>query len=232
MSLYREVFKKCHTLLIVIHAESAEPVLSNARIAFGEGADGIFLINHNIIVPSLVLCYQVVREAYPDTWIGLNYLGCSSLKRFGTVPADANGIWADDARVSEHDPDPVKEARDFNEFRSSQNSGQIYFGGVAFKYVHPEISDVAKVAELAVPFVDVVTTSGMGTGSAPDVEKIQLMKAAIKDHPLAIASGITPENVEMYLPYADCFLVATGVSDSDTMLDRARVNKLVRAIEK
>jgi hypothetical protein len=36
------------------------------------------------------------------------------------------------------------------------------------------------------------------------------LKRALGDWPLAIASGITPENVGEYLPVADCFLVATG----------------------
>ena len=40
-----------------------------------------------------------------------------------------------------------------------------------------------------------ITTSGSGTGIAADVAKIHTMKKAIGSHPLAIASGITPENM-------------------------------------
>jgi predicted TIM-barrel enzyme len=59
------------------------------------------------------------------------------------------------------------------------------------------------------------------------VEKIARMKEAIGTHPLAIASGITPENVEQYLPIANCFLVATGISSDFTTLDPSRVRDLV-----
>ena len=119
--------------------------------------------------------------------------------------------------------------RYFSELRDERGQGELYFGGVAFKY-QGDTENPARAAELAVPFVDVITTSGDGTGIAADVEKIQLMKEAIGDHPLAIASGITPENVEEYIPYADCFLVATGVSNSHTELNPDRVRKLAQIL--
>ena len=57
-----------------------------------------------------------------------------------------------------------------------------------------------------------------------------MMKQAIGDFPLAIASGITPENVKDYLEVADCFLVATGISNSFSELSPVRVRELVRNI--
>ena len=56
------------------------------------------------------------------------------------------------------------------------------------------------------------------------------MKLALGDTPLAIASGITPENVEEYLPYADSLLVATGISNGFTELDPLRVRSLVERV--
>jgi predicted TIM-barrel enzyme len=79
--------------------------------------------------------------------------------------------------------------------------------------------------------MDVVTTSGPGTGRAAEVTKIQRMREALGDAPLAIASGITPENVDQYLPYADCFLVATGISRSDGEFDSRRVLALVERVK-
>lgn len=67
--------------------------------------------------------------------------------------------------------------------------------------------------------MDAVTTSGPGTGYAADIEKIRRMKQALGNTPLAIASGITPENIVNYLPHADCFLVATEISRNFTELD-------------
>lgn len=66
-------------------------------------------------------------------------------------------------------------------------------------------------ASIATSFMDVVCTSGVKTGSAPDLEKIKSIRQGCgRDRVLAIASGITPENVIDFLPYANCLLVATG----------------------
>ncbi len=55
------------------------------------------------------------------------------------------------------------------------------------------------------------------------------MKEAIGDHPLAIASGMTLENIGGYL-LADCFLVSTGVSRSFFELDPEKVKRLVNRL--
>jgi predicted TIM-barrel enzyme len=82
-----------------------------------------------------------------------------------------------------------------------------------------------------IAFQSLVTTSGPGTGIAALREKIARMKAALGDFPLAIASGITPENVTDYLDVADCFLVATGISRDFWELDPLRVQALVEAVK-
>lgn len=105
----------------------------------------------------------------------------------------------------------------------------LYFGGVAFKYQR-HVEDFESACRVATRYMDVVTTSGPGTGHAAEVEKIRRMKAALGVIPLAIASGVTPENVADYLPHADCFLVATGISRSFTELDPARVRSLIAAV--
>lgn len=56
------------------------------------------------------------------------------------------------------------------------------------------------------------------------------MKAALGETPLAIASGITAENIGDYLPIADIFLVATGISRTFEELDRNKVIALVERV--
>ncbi len=226
MSSFRRVFRFSHVFLAVVHAEDKVQALRNARIAADGGAGGIFLINHHITYNQLFECYRAIRERLPDLWIGLNCLdlGRSAIE---VVPKNISGLWVDDTGVKEDGN--VKMALEFRHLREKCGWQGIYFGGVAFKY-QEEVVDVGKVAKLAVPFVDVVTTSGEGTGLAPSLRKIRAMKNAIGDHPLAIASGITSENVEEYMPHCDCFLVATGVSDSHTELNPDKVRTLARKI--
>jgi predicted TIM-barrel enzyme len=78
--------------------------------------------------------------------------------------------------------------------------------------------------------MDVVTTSGPGTGLPANVEKISRMKQALGDFPLAIASGITSENIHKYLPYATCFLVATGISKDFHSIDPERLRVLIENV--
>ena len=82
---------------------------------------------------------------------------------------------------------------------------------MAFKKQREVKSDHYKLsAQIATHFMDVVCTSGVKTGSAADIEKIRTFRSGCGDKVLALASGVTPENVTDYIPYVDCILVATG----------------------
>lgn len=229
MSQYRQTFPKRNTFLAVVHAEETEQVVRNVAIAHDNGADGVFLINHSIDVLELIDCYTLAREKFSSLWMGINPLGLSIDFAVAMMPEPQTGLWRDNAGITETGPSYA--AKMYAESRSANDRWNgIYFGGVAFKY-QPPVADPAVAARIARQFVDVIVTSGDGTGIAADVGKICAMKAACGDYPLAIASGITPENVELYMPYADCFLVATGVSDSHTELNAGRVKKLARMCE-
>lgn len=216
--------------MVVVHAKTKDQVLQNIAIAEEAGADGVFLINHNFGSGLLISYYKMAKMQFPNFWIGLN---CLDLGRSAIhyIPSGTAGLWVDNVGIEEHDEKPTAAAAKLLADRQKLGWQGLYFGSVAFKY-QKKVDDVAKVAKLAVPFMDVITTSGAGTGIAADVDKIRTMKEAIGDHPLAIASGITPENVESYLPYSDCFLVATGISDSHTELNPGRVRRLAQILNK
>jgi hypothetical protein len=229
VNTFREVFPGRHVFLVVVHAESKLQVLNNIGLAKQEGADGVFLINHSVSHRELFEYYEIASELHPNFWMGLNCLDLGR-RAVGVIPKSTRGLWVDDAGVDESGT-PVFHAQQFATLRVISGWKGIYFGGVAFKHQRI-IVDVAKTARLAALFVDVVTTSGPATGKAADPQKIRTMKEAIGNHPLAIASGITPENVAEYMPYADCFMVATGISHSHTELNPERVRALAKALGK
>ena len=220
MSRYSEHFKG-KSFLPVIHLRSFDQAMRNAEIAFECGADGIFLINHRFGPEKLMEIYDQVRKELPGAWIGLNLLGASILHVFNYGVESANGIWIDDACITTEDDDPLRKPSLF--LRHKKNWKGLYFGGVAFKHTRSYSNDpkvCAELADKAKPFMDVVTTSGHGTGFRAPVEKIKAMKEVLSDFPLGIASGITPENSSSYLQYVDSFLVSTGIStnpDSDEL---------------
>ncbi|MBU6231919.1 MAG: adenine phosphoribosyltransferase [Patescibacteria group bacterium] len=234
MSSFKSRFSNEHTLLAVVHVEGGVQAFRNTKIAQEEGADGVFLINHSIPYPSLIEVYLMIRQKMPDFWIGLN---CLDLGRHALdyIPKDTDGLWVDDAGINEISKGlerafSLEEARKFSEERQKSNWNGIYFGGVAFKYQN-QVVNARAAANVASTFMDVVTTSGKGTGQAAELDKIRDMSMGINNCALAIASGITPENVRSYKPYADCFLVATGISDSHTELNPAKVRSLVKALK-
>lgn len=228
MQIYREVFPKKHTFLPVIHCIDWDQAERNLRIAIDSGADGAFLINHDIPARRLLSIYATLRYGFDSFWIGINMLDRKPISALESTFDNDCGLWVDDAGIGGRGA--VSQAENFAKHRAKRSSWKgIYFGGVAFKY-QKEIADPAAAAVAAMPYVDVITTSGNLTGSAPKVEKIRNMKSAIGYHPLAIASGMTPENVHLYMPHADCFLVATGISDSHTDLNPKKIEKFLRAL--
>lgn len=226
---YEDIFPRRKTLLVVVHCEDIVQVLRNVDIALTEGADGVFLINHSNPASFLLDCFFAVKQRFPDFWIGLNFLDLDLYEAFQMLPKTASGIWTDNAGIRENGKNPIEEAEYVHLFRKEHPHTGLHFGGVAFK-CQEYVSDLAKAAKSAIPFVDVVTTSGVNTGIAADVRKIKLMKQAIGNFPLGIASGVTEENVAVYLPYNDGFIVSTGISDSFTETNPRKVRNLAHRI--
>jgi predicted TIM-barrel enzyme len=89
------------------------------------------------------------------------------------------------------------------------------FGGVAFKYIAPDLSGeaLAEACTEAKERVNVATTSGERTGSPPSIQKLVAIRSALKGEiPLAVASGVTEENAISLFPYVDKFLVSSSIT--------------------
>jgi predicted TIM-barrel enzyme len=219
-----------HVILPVIHAETSAQSLQNAETAYANGSDGVFLINHSISTPELLRIAAEVRAKFSKWWIGLNCLARGPEEVFHLVDCGINGIWTDNALIDEQ-RDTQEAAERVLTARAKSKWEGLYFGGVAFKYQR-QVEDLQRAARVAGNYMDVVTTSGPGTGQPALRQKISLMKSGLADKPLAIASGITPENVSEYLDVADCFLVATGISRTFTEFEPRRVRELVQVVRR
>ncbi len=231
----RATFKHSHVILPVIHVLSFEQAYENAQIAFEAGADGVFLINHEdesgkrpLSHIDLTQIHHQLRPHFPNWWLGVNFLDLKSYQCFAHNLHNIDGVWVDNSGI--HEVSLVqKEAEQITAVRQKSGWHGLYFGGVAFKY-QQSVKDVAGVAKTAIPYMDIITTSGSGTGKAAPLEKIKTMRTAIGEHPLAIASGLTPENANDYLPYVNCFLIATGISHSFYEFDPKRMEQFVTAV--
>jgi uncharacterized protein len=226
---FHRVFKNRHVVLPVIHVCNENQAHRNACIAKEAAADGIFLINHSLGSDDLFRIHAQVVADFPGWWVGVNCLDLSPEMVFSRLTSLVSGVWVDNAMIQEGqtnqpDAEAVLKAQAVCGWQG------LYFGGVAFKYQRP-VNDLNAAARIASRYMDVVTTSGPGTGQAAHVEKIRTMKEALGDFPLAIASGITPDNASRYLPYSDCYLVATGISTNFYELDPLLVRRLLNTVK-
>lgn len=219
----------------VIHFLNAETALQNARIAFDAGCEGLFIIDMEPCEDNPIPFNDCVKElvaTWPDKHIGINHLetpyNILENQKLGTTME-----WCDNPGI--HTVKAFSQPnRQYDLNLLLQDARQLnpdfkFFGSVAFKTQIPDLYP-ERSAVIAANYGWIATTSGTETGSPPSVEKMKTMKEALGDSPLAVASGIDPENVLDFLPYVDYFLVATGISKSFYEFDQALVEDVARKI--
>jgi len=211
-------------VLPVIHVLDAARTSANIEVLTAGRAPGCFLINHDFSVPKFLPIVREVRAAWPNLWVGVNFLAVTGRDAFpvlGELAGDGciiDAYWADDARIDETAPDQP-EAEATSAARAASGWPGLYFGGTAFKKQRPvDPADFAAAARVAAAHMDVVTTSGIATGRQAGITKIADFRRGIGDRPLALASGITPENAGSYAD-VDAFLVATGINHPGNFYD-------------
>ncbi len=219
----------------VIHALDEAQAIRNAAVAIELGAAGVFLINHDFESERLLPIIRAVRQRWPALFMGVNFLAETGLDAFpvlGRLQADGcmvDAYWADDARIDERARQQI-EAHQISDARAASGWTGLYTGGVAFKKQRPVApGDYAASARIGAEWMDAVCTSGAATGIEADDAKIGTFRAALGDSPLALASGVTPENVGRYARDVDLILVATGVSPAGDFynIDPARLARLL-----
>ena len=228
-------------VLPVIHAINDKQVFSNVVRLLDCGCTGFFLINHDFKYPEFLPIIRNTKDRFPDVWIGVNFLGITGdiafpiLENLKFDGINVDAYWGDDARIDEKKPlDRQIEAENILRVHATSEWKGLYFGGTAFKkqrVVDPK--DFYVSAQLACHFMDVVTTSGTATGIAPNITKIHAFREACGTSALALASGVTEENICAYSPYVDVFLVATGVNFEGDFynIETRRLNRLMKKIQ-
>lgn len=227
-------------VLPVIHALDVDQVERNIRIVKHRGVPGLLLINHDIPVDGFIPIICEIRGRFPFLWMGVNFLAVTGLDAFPILgQLQQSGIqidayWADDARIDEKlSYDEQVEAAAIAKARRNSGWNGLYLGGTCFKKqreVSPEYFETA--ARIATNWMDVVTTSGVATGRAPDLSKVSAFRRGAGEAPLALASGITPVNAASFSRDIDCFIIGTGINIEGDFynFDPQKVEKLMRFV--
>lgn len=204
-------------------------VIANVLIAARCSCAGVFLICHggnNEAVDSMA---KTIRESFPTLplKLGANYLGHTT--PFALVRSQDHGFdatWSDN-----HDFQGGTCTLPYDHIsRAVRNDSHRLFAGVAFKG-QPYEFNAGKAARAAIEWGAIPTTSGMATGRAARPQKLAHMRAEIPcNAPLALASGVTPDNVGSYVEHVTHILVASGVSRTFHDLDEDELRLLMKRI--
>lgn len=209
----------------VLHLDTIERALSNARLAHEEGVDGVFLIHMDGHDDLIDVAYWAIREQVPGLAIGANFLSLDAItgmERAITLGMEAS--WSDAPGVDSNGAS--EQAQKLARIRPVKH---LHFAGVAFKYQAHE-PDPGAAAARAWGLGLIPTTSGSATGQAPPTDKLQTIRRALpQGAPLACASGITPDNFAQLAPYLSHALVATGISEDFHTLSSHKLRKLLTA---
>lgn len=231
---FHKLFKTPGPIVLpVIHVLDSARTIRNVQTLLEAGAQGCFLINHDFEPDQFLPIIRDTRAAFPSLWMAVNFLAVTGEHAFpmlGDLQRDGvqvDAYWADDACIDEDGANV--DAKRIARARADSGWDGLYFGGTAFKKQRAvDPARYGDAAREACAFMDVITTSGVATGQEADLTKIETFRAAIGDRPLALASGISPENAHSYAD-VDCFMVATGINEPGNFydIDPARLGDLM-----
>lgn len=223
-----------HKFAPVIHVKTLDQARLNVKIAIDSGADGVFLINHQISGNKLVSITNTIREEFPRIYLGVNILDKDPIKFIEKLPL-INALWLDSMNLNEDANLQPETLKIVMALLKNPSSNIKFFGSVAFKY-QPQPKNLNRFIELAVEYANVLVTSGDATGEAASINKIIEIHKYINETfiggKLALASGVHALNVESYKPYVEWFLVASSISKDFYNLDPIKTKELADLIHK
>lgn len=214
----------------VIHHISMDMTMANVQISIDAGCDGVFLIHMEGEDEKLSPVCIEIKKKHKDLFVGINRLSCSpDLSIKANLECGADATWVDNCGINNGEGNGKTSAIMAHLYRNKEK--HLMFGAVAFKY-QPHDNYPNRSAKLAYDIGFIPTTSGVGTGHAPETRKIESMGLTVGRENLAIASGMSPDNIHLFSPFCANFLVSTGISKSFYEFDLQLLKSLVENANK
>lgn len=215
----------------VIHFLHARQALRNAELAAKHGCHGVFLIDMHGRQPDAVRESALeIKRQLPEIKLGINHLGLAPTA--AVLLNDSLGLdmtWTDQCLTHTEANAVTRQRLDFMTRTLATLPQHEAYVGVAFKYQAPE-PNPGKAAADAHDAGFIATTSGPATGQPIDLDKLREIRAALPaGAPLAVASGVTPENVVQLRGLATHVLVATGINSltGDELIEESLLSELM-----
>lgn len=205
-------------IIPVIHVEDLEQVCASIDICISLDINKVFLISHGTLdYNGLINLIREVKALYPKLWVGANFLDINANQAISLDLYFIDAIWTD-ASVS------MDDYKIFRKFKG------LHFGGLAFKY-QSQPTDLEEACKVATITTDVATTSGSGTGQAPTTVKINNIRTHLGTHPMAIASGVSIDNIESYVGIVEYLMVASSITDNNEIINFEKLKVLKNKLD-
>jgi len=227
--------KTTKEIIPVLHMSNKDNLNHNISIIKSLNIKKIFIINHDYqTLDEIKEEYNYIKSKIKNIWIGINCLTSCETKIFTELSNERffpDAVWIDNSAIQNSygtkNRDKIYES--YLEYKEKGFQGR-YFGGFAFKYQKQPLN-LEKATIEATDFIDIITTSGNGTGVKADIEKIKtIYKNVNNKNDIAIASGITPDNIKDYIPFINYFLIATGISESFYRLSLEKTKQVINTL--
>lgn len=200
----------------------------NADIAVRAGCTGVFVISMEGHDNAVTPVAREIKLRHPGLRVGVNYLSLAAPDALArSLENGLHATWSDRPGVSSAGPDAdgMRIARVLR-----NNPMHLFFGSVAFKY-QPVDPCPEQAAVEAAKLHMIATTSGLATGEPPTADKLFRMRQSLGEAPLAVASGISPDNAFELGRFLTHVLVATGISKSFYEFDEALLVRLLAQLD-
>lgn len=185
---------------------------------------GIWILSSSSSIETIQNIFKWSKKNYPDFWIGINLVGENIFENIHfLIDYNPDGIWVDQSYITDNEIQNIPNIL-IDQFTRLNWNG-LYFGGILFKY-QPQIGNSEKICKNALPYMDVLCTSGDATGVPIKLEKLNMIeRLANKKIKIAVASGITAENVKNIKNKTDIFILKTSIVDINNN-NNINLNKL------
>lgn len=234
-SRVRRHFKTTSKVLLpVLSCYSYKQFISNIKKLYPlyqeKMINGVWLLTNNTNSNTIEKVIIWVRKNFSDLWIGVNLIGENIITILEFINKNRpDGIWNDRSSVNDEKYQNVPNIM-IDQIKRLKWSG-LYFGGILFKYVAVQ-GDKKNIVKKSSKYMDVLTTSGIGTGIPIEKKKLEFIyKTKHKNLPVAVASGITPENISDIIQYCNIFIVRSSIVDSNNNVSISKLFKLINAIK-
>lgn len=208
-----------------------EHVLADAQTLIQAGFDGLMVENFGdapfypqrvpaVTVAALTAVAVEVRRCFPQIPLGINVLrndGCSALAIAATVGANFIRVNVlSGARVTDQGL-ITGIAHDLLRERAALRAEVAIWADVNVKHsaalaARPIIEEASELIDRG--GADAILITGAATGTPPDEDELQQIRAALPDHSLFIASGVTTENLPYFSSLADGFIVGSALKSN------------------